>query len=153
MIADLATSSNIILNTSNRRHDAISKICHQLFMQTPIRYFDYTRYYDSGEMVACSTHPYFTSRYYGDGLYPSFEERELFRSFGLEVTFLPHNMPLPPGAYDLNPDKYDGNIATAADSHIFHRLYYVKRHGDYYVTSGFGVMQELKSILHFYLNA
>lgn len=132
--------------------DEVNRICYPLFKNTPIKYFDYTRYYDSGEIVSCATtSPDFLKQYYTCNLYPSFEEFVVFSSFGLSVAMLSHSMPLPPGASEINPNRYNGNISTAADSQIFHRLYVIVRHSDYYVTSGFGVMKEEKSIFSFYL--
>ncbi|MDQ2993386.1 MAG: hypothetical protein M3R00_00345, partial [Pseudomonadota bacterium] len=148
-----ATTGNLIAQTQNKYHDAISKICAPLFKNTPIDYFDYTRYYDSGRMVACGTHPDFTAQYYVEGLYPSLEEFQTFSSFGLKSAFLTHQMPIPSVAHKANAERYEQNVVAAADSKIFHRLYFIERHKDFYITSGFGVKSEIASIFHFYLNS
>ncbi len=145
---------NLIKSGVDANTDEVNRICYPLFKNTPVKYFDYTRYYDTGEIVSCATSsPEFLKQYYVNDLYPSFEEFTIFSSFGLSVAMLSHTMPLPPGASEINPNRYNGNILTAADSAIFHRLYVIVRHPDYYVTSGFGVIREDKSIFNFYLNA
>ncbi len=146
--------SDLIKNVAERNCDQVSKICYPLFKNTPVKYFDYGRYYDTGEMVICgTTSPDLVKMYYHDELCPSFEEFKLFTSFGLNVTYLSHIMPLPPGVCDVNPDRYNRNIESAACWKIFHRLYIVERYPGYFTAYGFGVIKETTSIFNFYLNA
>ncbi len=159
MVAHQTSESGDLIKTFlETNHDHVSKICYPLFKNTPIKYFDYGRYYDSGEMINCGTlSPDLVKKYYIENLYPSFEEFKLFNTFGITTTFLSHFMPLPPGigegAGDVNPERYNKSIDHAANWHIFHRLYIVKRYTGYFTTYGFGVIKEEKSILNFYLNA
>lgn len=153
MESQLASSSNLLLHTQNNYYDTISKICYPLFKKTPIQYFDYTRFYDSGEMVTIGTHPHFTVKFYEHGQYPSFEEFQVFSSSGMTISLLSHNMPLPLGAHDVNPDRYLANIASAWDAQIFHRLYFMVRREGFYLTCGFGIKQEMKLAHDFFLNS
>ncbi len=134
--------------------DQVGRICYPLFKNTPIKYFDHTRFYDSGEVVVCGTLSPDVVRYYSaNNLLPSFEEFKIMTLLGLKTTYLSHCMPLPPKASEINPEKYNGNVSSAADLKIFHRLYIVERQSDCYVASGFGVNREAMSIFSFYLNA
>lgn len=150
---EILISGEKVSNFSNSNCEEVARICHPLFKKTPINYFDYTRYYDTGEMIPFSTSPDFNTRYYIDCLYPSLEELNLGHSFGLKSTFLSHHLPLPAVVGDLNPDRYNGNIACAAEFNIYHRLYFIERGKDYYYTSGFGLPSNNKADLDFYVNA
>lgn len=154
-VNDSLFSTNVekVDNFINLNCYEVARICHPLFKKTPINYFDYTRYYDTGEMVPFSTSPDFTKRYYIDSLYPSLEELNLGFSFGMKSTFLSHHLPLPVVVGDLNPDRYSGNIACAAEFKIFHRFYFIERGKNYYYTSGFGLPSNNKADLDFYVNA
>lgn len=135
-------------------YEEVSRICQPLFKNTPIKHFDYGRYYDSGEVVMCgTTSPDLVKKYYTEKLCPTFEEFKLFNSFGLNVTFLSHSMPLPPGVYEGNEDRFKKNIENAASWKIFHRLYIVCRASGYFSACGFGVINEGRSVFNFYLNA
>lgn len=135
-------------------YDQVSRICYPLFKNTPIKHFDYGRYYDTGEVVMCgTTSPDLVKKYYTEKLCPTFEEFKLFNSFGLNVTFLSHAMPLPPGVYEGNEDRFKKNIENAACWKIYHRLYIVHRAPGYFAAYGFGVIDEAKSVFNFYLNA
>lgn len=153
-VSQVRVSEELIKSSLEANYDAVSKICYPLFKNTPIKSFDYGRYYDSGEMINCGTFsPELVKMYYTDQLYPSFEELKLFNAFGLKTTFLSHAMPLPPGMDELNPIRYNRSIDNAANFHIFHRLYFVQRHQGFFTAYGFGLIREEKSLLNFYLNA
>ena len=96
-----------VSNVVNATVDEVSSICHPLFKNTPIHYFDYVRFYDSGEMVYLGTSPEFLTKTFVNNLIPSQEELKLFGLSGLKATFLSHYMSLPPGAGEVNSAKYN----------------------------------------------
>lgn len=133
------------------RQEAINRICYPLFTQSPIDYFDYARFYDSGEVIYIGTSPSLFKKNCQAQLLPTYEELYLFCSSGLRSTILSHSMPLTYGP-DLNPERYQKNIYYAAKNKVFHRLYLIERQQDFYVNYGFGVKNASKQIFSFYLN-
>ncbi|MDQ2993814.1 MAG: LuxR C-terminal-related transcriptional regulator [Pseudomonadota bacterium] len=133
-------------------YDEVCRLCSPLFSNTPIDYFDYARYYDSGEVVFFGTSPSLFQKSCKSKLLPSSEELYLFCSSGMRSTILSHTMPLSYGP-DLNPARYEKNILFAAEHSVFHRLYLVERREGYYVNYGFGVTNDSKKIFTYYLNA
>lgn len=136
----------------NAAADEVNRICHPLFKNTPLTYFDYARFYDSGEMLYLGTSPEFLTTAFVRDLMPTKEELFLFDRSGLKATFLSHYMPLPPGASEVTAGKYDEIITCAADCNIFHRLYFIERESDYYRCCGFGVNSKVGAVFNFYIN-
>lgn len=134
-------------------YDDLDRICHPLFRSTPIKYFDYIRYYDNGDAVGFSMSPDFSVKTLCESLLPTYAEFNLFSLFGQKACFLSTSSSLPPGVGDVNQEKYEKNIAYGIDHKVYHRLYLVARRDNYYLTTGFGVNFDNKSILNFYLNA
>ncbi len=143
-------SASQLLNDS---YDDLCKSCRPLFNNTPINYFDYVRYYDNGEAIAFSTSPEFSTYTLSESLLPTFEEFKITSLFGQKASFLSTATSLPPGVCLLNQEKYEKNLSYATDNKIYHRLYITERHKGYYITCGFGVVKDIKSILNFYMNA
>lgn len=141
-----------VAQVGNDAADEVNKICHSLFKNTPINYFDYARFYDSGELMYLGVSPDFLTKAYVRDLMPSKEELSLIDGSGLKVSFLSHYMPIPPGADEVNPGKYNEIIACAAECGIYHRLYFIERHSDYYRTCGFGVKSNVGTVFNFYIN-
>ncbi len=139
--------------TLNANHDYLCEICHPLFKNTPLRYFDYLRCYDDGTTTTMSVSPDFVTKILSEFLLPTLEEFQLFSLFRQKATYLSTLTSLPPGASELDPEKFEKNIAYATDNNIYHRLYIVERGENYYVTFGFGVTNDNRSIINFYLNA
>ncbi len=144
---------DLVNETLNANHDYLCKICHPLFKNTPVRHFDYLRCYDDGVITSMGVDPDFVAKILSQNLLPTLEEFQLFSLYRQKATFLSTLTNLPPGAADLDPEKYEKNITHAADHNIYHRLYIVERREDYYVTFGFGVSNDNRSIINFYLNA
>ncbi len=134
-------------------YEDLARICHPLFKSTPIRYVDYLRYYDNGDAVGFSMSPDFSVKTLCELLLPTLDEFRLFSLFGQKACFLSTLTSLPPGVSKLNQDKFDKNIAYAVDHKVYHRLYLVDRREDYFITCGFGIDADNKSIINFYLNA
>lgn len=134
-------------------YDDLDRICHPLFKSTPIKYFDYIRYYDNGDAVGFSMSPEFSVKTLCESLLPTYAEFQLFSLFGQKACFLSTSSSLPPGVGDVNQEKFEKNIAYGIDHKVYHRLYLVTRRDNYYLTTGFGVVFDNKSILNFYLNA
>lgn len=134
-------------------HDLLSRVCYPLFKNTPLKYFDYLKCYDDGTTTTLSICPDFVAKILTNSLLPTLEEFQLFSLYRQKATYLSTLTSLPPGASDLHPEKYEENIAHATDQGIYHRLYVVERREDYYVTYGFGVKNDDKTIINFYLNA
>lgn len=139
--------------TLNANYDYLCEVCHPLFKNTPLRYFDYLRCYDDGTTTTMSVSPDFVTKILSEFLLPTLEEFQLFSLFHQKATYLSTLTSLPPGASELDPEKYEKNIVYAAENNIFHRLYIVERAENYYVTFGFGVTDDNRSIINFYLNA
>jgi DNA-binding CsgD family transcriptional regulator len=151
MRADRHNSSDGLIQTVlNKNYESVSKLCYPIFKKTPINYFDYIRYYDSGDMIVLSTCPDFSTETSIDCLYPNFEELQTFTNFGLKFAFMTYCMPLPP---NVDAEKLEKNIVLGLDKRIVHRLYLVERREDHYVTCGFGVTRDIKTIFTFFLNS
>lgn len=136
-------------STLNKHQERVAEICHPLFKTTPLDYFDYTAYFDTGEIIAFSTDPRLHVEVYKYDLLPHLEEFNALSSYGLKFTFLTHQLPLPPGT---DSDRNQTNITKAKEFKIFNRIYYVNRYQDRYITCGFGEKTESASIFNFYLN-
>ncbi len=143
---------NQIRNVLDASVDEVNSVCYPLFKNSPINYFDYVKFYDSGEMLYLGTSPEFLTKTYIHNLIPTEEELKLFSLSGLKATFLSHHMPLPPGARDVNSNKYNEIISCAAECDIYHRLYFIEKQSNYYRACGFGVKAGTTSIFNFYLN-
>lgn len=133
-------------------YDIVAKICYPLFKKTDVTHFDYFRFYDSGEMMSLGTAPEFLTKAYLNNLVPTKEELSLIYLSGLKITFLSHYLPLPAGAGDVNPEKYDEVISKATEYAIYHRLCFVERCDNYYRACTFGVSNSAKSIFAYYIN-
>ncbi len=137
----------------NSSYDAVSRICKTLFAKTPIDYFEYVRFYDSGDMLLLGTSPDCVINSFANSLLPSLEELNSFHSFGVKVACLSHQMDLPPGGCGINAERYSNNIANAATYNIFHRIYFIERCENYFKIYGYGVSKCSKSIFNFYFNS
>lgn len=146
-------SRGVAASILNAGYDHIQKICYPLFKSTPLRYFDYVRYYDSGEAIAFSTSTEFSINTLSETLLPTFEELNLTCLFGQKASFLSTAASLPLGINDLNREKYEKNLAYAIENKVYHRLYITERGSDCYVTCGFGVTNDSKSVINFHMNA
>ncbi len=136
-------------------HETVAAVCYPFFKKSPINYFDYSRFYDSGEFINFSTAPIWSKQYYAEKLMPSYQELKLFcdnKGSSQRYTFLSHIMEYPPGAADANPLKYEHNISLCAQYKIYHRIYRVDRIGDFFRVIGFGSTKEKKSIFNYYIN-
>ncbi|MDQ2994261.1 MAG: helix-turn-helix transcriptional regulator [Pseudomonadota bacterium] len=139
--------SNLLLNC-----DDVCRICQPLFQNSPITYFEYSLYYDTGEAIALTSYPDLGMRCYNNSMTPRFDEFKLMSLGGLKLINLSHDMPLVFTA-DYLRDRYENNIAFASDDNIYHRLYFVERRSDHYMATGFGTRDSSKAIQNFYLNA
>ncbi len=148
-----ATSKEVVSSILNANYDYLSKICHPLFKSTPIKYVDYIRYYDNGEAIAFTMSPDFSVKTVQENLLPTFEEFQLFSLFNQKACFLSVATSLPPGIGEVSHEKYERNLAYSLDHGVYHRLYLVERYEGYYVTCGFGVTNDNKSMINYYLNA
>lgn len=132
--------------------DEVGRICYPLFNKTPLDFFGYVRYYDSGEALYLSSEPDIQSSWILQGLYPTRSELDMFVTFGLKTTYLSPEAPLPLGG-EVSPEKYENVIAVAYDHKLFHLLYFVKRVSNYYRVCGFGTQKQSKHIINFYISA
>lgn len=148
-----ALTIDLISGMLNSNFDYLSKVCHPLFKNTPVKYFDYIRYYDNGECIAFSVLPDLATVNLHFSLVPTLEEFKIYSLFNQKACFLSISTALPPGIGEISPEKYQENLAKSVDCGIYHRLYLVKRVEDYYVTCGFGVDKEDNTIINFYLNS
>ncbi len=142
-------------NHANICCEEVNRICHPLFKNSPINYFDYNRFYDSGEAIVMSSVPDFTKKGFARTLFPSLEEYQLMHAAGLKTAFLSQSMPLPfpSGVNDYIINKYSEIIATASDLKIFHRMYFIERRSDYFQVSGFGTTCGNISIINYFINS
>lgn len=150
-------SSNLLLehkikNAVDSCYDQVNRIAYPLFKSTPLSYFCYERCYDSGEMMYLGTGPDLAVKIIVDDLFPTLGELNLFNTFGMRSTFLSHHMPLPPGASDISPERYQKLICYAADCNLYHCLFIIDRMKDHYRICGFGVSGNLHAVFNFYLN-
>ncbi|MDQ2994977.1 MAG: helix-turn-helix transcriptional regulator [Pseudomonadota bacterium] len=146
-------SLDIINRVINDTYDEVSNVCCPLFKNTPIRYFAYERYYDSGKSMYLGTISDLIGKLIIGELLPSKDELQLFCSSGQKATFLSHHMPLPFGEDRSNGDKYQKMIAYGADCHIYNALFIIERKTDHYRFCGFGAKQSEKSVFNFYINS
>ncbi len=130
----------------------VSKICHPLFKKTPISHFSYAKMYDNGKMMYFDTYPDLAVKLYKLGTYSSFEELNLFKSFGLKTTLLSTNMPLPLGS-EVSGEKYEKMILLAAELSLHYGFFIVDRGLDCFRICYFGTHISKYSIINFYLNA
>ena len=137
---------------TNAYYDEVSKICYPLFKKTPVDFFVYECFHDSGDAIFLSSAPDVLINWAKDDLHPTQEELNLYASFGLKTALLSHLIPLPPGV-DLVAEKYAKIIERASESDLYHTLFLVDRFSTYYRVCGFGVKKSNKSILNFYINA
>ncbi|MDQ2995348.1 MAG: LuxR C-terminal-related transcriptional regulator [Pseudomonadota bacterium] len=144
---------NDIEKVLNSTFYKVDKICHPLFKKTPIKVFEYIRFYDSGEILSLGTSPDYTLHEYQNQLLPTLEELRHFSAYGLRATILSHLMPLPPGANEVDPEKYTRSIAHTADHQIYHVFCIIDRLNNYYRICAFAVKESNAAILHFYINA
>lgn len=145
--------SDCLSQIMNSTYDKVNQICQPFFQRTPINYFEYVRFYDSGEMLLLGTHPEGMIKAFVSNLFPSQEELESFQAYGVKVACLSHNMELPPGVGALNTERYKNNIFNAAEHNIFHRIYFIERCSNYYKIYGYGVCKGSTSIMNYYLNS
>ncbi len=131
--------------------DEIMKICYPLFKKTPLHYFSYAKMFDTGEMMYFSTHPDLADKLFVKGIYATFEELNLFSSFGMRSTLLSPDLRLPLGP--TSAEKYEKMILTAAETSLHYGLFIVDRFSDYYRICGFGSHKYDKSMVNFYFNA
>lgn len=140
-----------IKKIADMNQNDVCRICHPLFKKTPLHFFSYAIMYDSGEMMYFSTHPELADRLFVNGIYSSFEELNLFNSFGMRSTLLSPNLQLPLGG--VSADKYREMISTAADASLHYGLFIVDRFSSYYRICGFGSHTYDISMINFYINA
>lgn len=141
-----------LIQVNSNYHDDVNKICFPLFQKTPIDFFVYEHFHDSGDAIFLSSSPDVLVNWAKDDLHPTREELDLYASFGLKTALLSHLIPLPPGT-DLVANKYDKIISVACENELFHSLFIVDRLEASYRVCGFGVKKSNKSILNFYINA
>lgn len=137
----------------NSTYDKVNHICEPFFRRTPINYFEYVRFYDSGEMLLLGTHPEGMLKAFISNLFPSQEELNSFHAYGIKVACLSHDMELPAGVGALNSERYQNNIFNAAEHNVFHRIYFIERCSNYYKIYGYGVCKSTSSIMNYYLNS
>ncbi len=137
---------------SNRYFDEVDRICYPLFKRTPVDFFVYEIFYDSGEAIFLSSAPNVLINWAQDDLHPTQEELDLYSSIGLKTALLSHLIPLPP-VIDLIALKYEKIIDIASQCDLYHTLFFVDRYTTHYRVCGFGVKKSNKSVLNFYLNA
>ncbi|MDQ2994894.1 MAG: LuxR C-terminal-related transcriptional regulator [Pseudomonadota bacterium] len=144
--------ANSLKNVIEASYDQVSCITYPLFKNTPISFFCYERIYDTGEALYLGTGPDLAAKIIAEDLLPTFEELNLFHTFGLRTTFLSHHMPLPAGAGEADPEKYHKLINCAGESKQYHALVIVDRQHDHYRMCIFSVSCNLQSVFNFYLN-
>ncbi len=152
MLALNATSKEVISSILNANYDYLSKICHPLFKATPLQYFEYIRYYDNEEAICFSTAPDLGIKALYENVLPTFEEFQLFSLFNQKACFLSTAASLPPGVGEVSQEKYERNLAYSLDCGVYHCLYLVERYAGYYVSCGYGLRKDNKSIINFFLN-
>lgn len=135
-----------------QNYDAINKICFPLFNNSPIKYFEYGLYFDSGEGIALGTHPDLLLSCFKNNVTPRFGDFKLLTQSGLKTFYLSHSAPVL-FTSDYLRDRWQTNITCASDQHLYHRLYLVERRADHYLGVGFGTNESSESILNFYMNA
>lgn len=143
---------NIADQVANGPYDEVCRLCYPLFKNTPIQFFTYQRYYDSGEILYLGTIPELALKLFTEDLFPSREELSLSSRFGLKVTIMSHLLPLPAALKETNAEKYEKGVAYEAEAGIYHGLFLVDRETDYYRICGFSVKSDIDQITGFYNN-
>lgn len=140
---------------ANTCYEAVNRFCHPLFKNTPINYFDYGRYYDTGEAMVISSSVDFFVNGFEKMLFPSLEEYNLMYASGLKTVFLSHAMPLPlpPGVDSYTFDKYSEILDLAGTLNVLHRIYFIERCSDHYRVAGFGSDKCDISIINYFINS
>lgn len=147
----LLTNDNVkkVLNVSS---EFVNVKCHQLFKNTPIKYFGYYRYHDSGLMSAYVSNPILTVDLMQEDLMPNFEDIYAFQESGVHSTFLSHNVSPPEGMSNINFEKFMGIVSRAADHGSYNALVIMDRFESYFRYCIFAVATSNQSVFNFYIN-
>ncbi|MBX9587395.1 MAG: helix-turn-helix transcriptional regulator [Gammaproteobacteria bacterium] len=144
--------TTILTQFTNTHCDDVNRICYPLFKKTPVNFFVYERFYDNADALFLSSTSNVLINWAVDELHPTRAELDLYSSFGLKMAYFSHHMPLPLGS-EVAAEKYEKVVAVAADSRLFHILFFISRESDYYKVCGFGSEKSSKPILNFYINS
>lgn len=147
----LLTNDNVkkVLNVSS---EFVNIKCHQLFKNTPIKYFGYYRYHDSGLMSAYVSNPVLTVDLMQEDLMPNFEDINAFQRSGVGSTFLSHNIAPPAGISNINFEKFMEIVCRAADHGSYNALVIMDRFETYFRYCIFAVATSNQSVFNFYIN-
>lgn len=112
---------------ANKSYEAVNRICYPYFKNSPINYFDYGLYYDTGEAMVLSSNVNFMTDGFEKILFPSLEEYNLICATGLKTVFLSNAMPipLPPNVDAYTANKYSHIIDLSANMNVYHRFYFI----------------------------
>lgn len=152
-MSQIVASMSHIDQILGSHYDRVLNICRPLFQQTPIDYFEYARFYDSGEIILLGTHPEGMLKAISSNLVPTRKELDLINADGLKVACLSHDMELPSGIDAVNAERFKENIHNAAEYNVLHRIYFLERHSNYYKGFGYGVSKKSLSIMNYYFNS
>ncbi len=137
----------------NGYNDKISNVCHELFKNTPIKYFGYYAFYDDGQTGAYVTDPDITLRLLENNLTPSYFDLAMMVKLGMKSVFLSHVLPFPKNIGSIKREKYEEIISHAADRKSYHALVCIDRFPSYFRHCIFAVDNDDISIFSFYLNS
>lgn len=145
------TNDNVkkVLNVSA---EFVNTKCHQLFKNTPIKYFGYYRYHDSGLMSAYVSNPFLTVDLMQEDLMPRYEDIYALDKNGVRSTYLSHCLSPPEGMKNVDLNKFMEIISRAADHGSYNALVVMDRFEDYYRYCIFAVETTTLSIFNFYIN-
>lgn len=94
-----------VKNYLSQDYDEINAICYPLFKNSPIKYFEYGIYFDSGDGIAFGTHPDILLRCFKNNVTPRLGDFKIFTHSGLKAFYLSHSTPVLFTSYSYHPTR------------------------------------------------
>ncbi|MDQ2994260.1 MAG: LuxR family transcriptional regulator [Pseudomonadota bacterium] len=144
--------TNVDIKQLSKHSDALRQLCAPLFMKSPISYVEYNRYYHNGEFLGTSTLPERLPYIFGNKLYPTFAELEMFHQMGLKVMMLSEALDMSATSAHINKEKYHHNIQVCKALGSVHRLCFVEKRDKYFEVVIFSADDRLRNVLEVFMN-
>ncbi len=133
--------------------DMVNKTCYELFKNTPIKYFAYYKFYDSGTLGSFVSNPTLTVDLFHDDALANHGDLAALQKYGIRSIFLSHILPPLQGVADFDFEKFQKIISHAADHGSYNALVISDRFHDYYRCCIFAVNISHESVFNFYINS
>jgi DNA-binding CsgD family transcriptional regulator len=135
-------------HTLFQQQEDIRQICKPLFDNTPINYFEYSRYYKNGDFWTVNTNSGITEQYLRYQCYPDINE---FAINTARYSMFSRDIPLPTIAKQAE-ERYMENITIFENFNVKHRLYIDELGEDYFAACGFGTDLDSTSGFEYFIN-